>query len=79
MQGSLSICEMCEWLQVSRLCFYRYWQAKAPQEEETALRDRLQALFLEHPGCGSPAVELTIWRSNELSSRRWPDFHLLPA
>jgi putative transposase len=40
---------MCDWLRVSRLSFYRYWQEKAPEEEETALRDQLQALCLANP------------------------------
>jgi putative transposase len=69
-QGSLSICEMCEWLQVSRLSFYRYWQAKAPKEEETALRDRLQALFLEHPGCGSRRLSQWLRREGENVNRK---------
>ena len=39
---------MCELLQVSRVGYYRHWQASAPRQEEAALRDRLQQLALKH-------------------------------
>ena len=70
MQGSLTIHEMCEWLQVSRLSFYRFWQENAPQEEETALRDHLQSLFLEHPRCGSRTLTQWLRRSGETVNRK---------
>jgi len=38
---------MCELLRVSRASYYRHWQASAPREEETALRERLQQLALQ--------------------------------
>jgi transposase InsO family protein len=38
---------MCELLRVSRASYYRHWQASAPREEETALRERLQQLALK--------------------------------
>jgi len=37
---------MCEMLGVSRAGYWRHWQASAPREEETALRERLQQLAL---------------------------------
>jgi len=39
---------MCQWGDVSRAGYYRYWQASKPREEDTALRDRLQQLALSH-------------------------------
>jgi transposase InsO family protein len=39
---------MCDLLRESRSSYYRHWQASAPGEEETALRDTLQRLALAH-------------------------------
>ena len=44
----LTVERMCELGQVSRVGFYRDWQARAPRREETALRDRVQRLHLAH-------------------------------
>ena len=43
---------MCREAGVSRGSFYRHWQATAPREEETELRDQLQALVLAHRSYG---------------------------
>lgn len=37
---------MCDLLRVSRSSYYRHWQASAPRQEETELRDALQRLAL---------------------------------
>jgi transposase InsO family protein len=39
---------MCALAGVSRTGYYRHWQASRPRQEETALRDRIQKLALEH-------------------------------
>jgi putative transposase len=39
---------MCDLLKESRSSYYRHWQASAPLEEETALRDTVQRLALAH-------------------------------
>jgi putative transposase len=39
---------MCQLAQVSRAGFYRYLQEKAPREEETELRARIQKIALQH-------------------------------
>ncbi len=39
---------MCWLVEVSRAGYHRHWRASAPREEETGLRDRLQALALAH-------------------------------
>ena len=70
MQGSLTLSEMCDWLRVSRLSFYRYWQEKAPEEEETALRDRLQVLCLENPRYGSRRLTQLLKRAGEPVNRK---------
>ena len=37
---------MCDLLEVSRASYYRHWQASAPRQEETELRDVMQRLAL---------------------------------
>lgn len=69
-QGSLTISEICEWLRVSRLSFYRYWQAKAPEEEETTLRDQLQSLCLNYPSYGSRRLTQLLKRAGENVNRK---------
>jgi transposase InsO family protein len=39
---------MCALAGVSRTGDYRRWQASRPRQEETALRDRIQRLALDH-------------------------------
>jgi transposase InsO family protein len=41
---------MCELAGVSRAGYHRNWKAKAPREEETALRAAIQEIFLQHKG-----------------------------
>jgi putative transposase len=48
LQGSLSIERMCQLARVSRAGFYRYWQEHKPAEEETEVRNKIQAIVLEH-------------------------------
>ena len=66
----LSISEMCHWLDVSRLSYYRYWQQHAPKEEETALRDRLQALALDQPRYGSRRLCALLRREGAAVNRK---------
>ena len=47
-QGALGIDRMCLLAGVSRAGYYRHWQASQPAREETALRDEVQRLSLEH-------------------------------
>ena len=39
---------MCDLLRESRSSYYRHWQASAPRQEETELRDAVQRLALSH-------------------------------
>jgi transposase InsO family protein len=61
---------MCDWLRVSRLSFYRYWQEKAPAEEETALRDQLQLLCVANPSYGSRRLAQLLKRAGENVNRK---------
>ena len=45
-QGKQSIERMCRLAGVSRAGYYRHWQASAPRQEETELRDAIQTLAL---------------------------------
>jgi transposase-like protein len=48
LQGSLSIERMCQLAQVSRAGFYRFFQRRAPAEEEMTMRSAIQEIGLEH-------------------------------
>jgi putative transposase len=45
-QGSLTIGQLCDAAGVSRASYYRHWQASAPRQEETTVRDAIQRLAL---------------------------------
>ena len=46
-QGGLSGERMCELSGVSRAGFYRHWEASAPRQADTALRDAIQQVIVE--------------------------------
>jgi transposase-like protein len=48
LQGSLSVERMCQLGQVGRAGFYRYFQARAPIEEDMTIRCAIQEIVLEH-------------------------------
>lgn len=50
LQGKGNVERFCRLAEVSRAGFYRDWNATEPDEEEIALRDRMQTLFIEHRG-----------------------------
>ena len=45
-QGELTVERMCMLAGVSRAGYYRRWQASAPRQEETAVRDVIQRVAL---------------------------------
>jgi transposase InsO family protein len=47
-QGGLTVERMCRLAGVGRAGYYRHWQASAPREEETAVRDAVQRAALGH-------------------------------
>jgi putative transposase len=58
-----SVEEMCREACVSRAGFYRHWQTAAPREEETELRDQLQAVALAHRSYGYRRVTAMLKRA----------------
>jgi transposase InsO family protein len=48
LQGKGNVERFCRLTGVSRAGFYRNWQETEPDEEELALRHRIQLLFIEH-------------------------------
>ena len=67
-QGRLPIARMCALAGVSRRTYYRQWRREQPREEETALRDALHELALEHRFYGyrriTEALHRTGWAVN---------------
>jgi transposase InsO family protein len=45
-QGAMSIERMCRLAQVSRAGYYRFWQASAPRQHDTQVRDAIQRIAL---------------------------------
>ena len=65
-QGMLSIERMCGLAGVSRAGYYRHWQASAPRQEETGLRDAVQRLALAHRPYGHRRIAALLRREG------WP-------
>lgn len=57
---------MCALAQVSRAGYYRHWQASAPRQEETGLRDQLQRLSLANRHYGYRRIAALLRREG------WP-------
>lgn len=53
---------MCELLKVSRAGYWRHWQASAPRQEETAVRDAVQRVALAHRRYGYRRVAAVLRR-----------------
>ena len=47
-QGSLTVEKMCALAGVSRAGYYRHFQASAPRQEETCVRDAIQRVALDN-------------------------------
>jgi putative transposase len=54
---------MCALGQVSRAGYYRHWQTVSPRTAQTALRDEVQRLALEHPHYGYRRVAALLRRT----------------
>ena len=65
-QGRLGIERMCRLAGVSRAGYYRHWQASAPREAETELRDAVQRAVLANRRYGHRRVTAELQRSG------WP-------
>jgi putative transposase len=54
---------MCQLAGVSRAGYYRYWQASAPRQEETAVRDEIQRLSLANRHHGYRVITVLLQRT----------------
>jgi transposase InsO family protein len=55
---------MCKHAGVSRAGYYRHWQASAPREEETDLRDAIQRLSIANPRYGYRRITALLGRED---------------
>jgi putative transposase len=62
-QGHAEIERRCRLAGVSRAGYYRHWQASAPRQEETAVRDEIQRLSLEHHHYGYRRITVLLKRT----------------
>ena len=62
--------QCCRLAGVSRSGFYRHWQASAPRQEETALRDAVQRLSLERPKEGYRLITMRLRRQGWLVNHK---------
>ncbi len=67
-QGEIGIERMCRLAMASRSGYYRHWQASAPRQEETGLRDAIQRLALMHRHYGYRRISALLgregWQAN---------------
>jgi putative transposase len=61
---------MCDLLDVSRASYYRHWQASAPRQEETELRDALQRLALANRHYGYRRLAVLLRREGFAVNRK---------
>jgi putative transposase len=69
-QGNLGIVQMCALAGVSRAGYYRHWQASAPREEETELRDAVQRIALANRRYGHRRITAELRRSGWVVNRK---------
>jgi transposase InsO family protein len=61
-QGNPTIERMCALAGVSRAGYYRHWEASAPRQEETGVRDAIQRLALAHRHYGYRRIAALLHR-----------------
>jgi putative transposase len=69
-QGHAEIERRCQLAGVSRAGYYRHWQASAPRQEETALRDEIQRLSLAERFYGYRRLTVLLQRSGWQVNRK---------
>jgi transposase InsO family protein len=69
-QGGLTLEEMCRLAGVSRAGYYRHWQASAPRQEETGLRDAIQKLAVGHRHYGYRRIAAQLWRDGWVANHK---------
>ena len=70
-QGGLPAERLCALAGVSRASYYRHWQASAPRQEETAVRDAVQRAALAHRHYGYRRIAIELRREGwEVNRKR---------
>jgi transposase InsO family protein len=69
-QGEVGIERMCRLAGVNRAGYYRHWQASAPRQEETGLRDAVQRLALLHRHYGYRRIAASLRRAGWLANHK---------
>jgi putative transposase len=69
-QGGLSVERMCALAGVSRAGYYRHWQASAPRQEATGVRDAIQRLALAHRHYGYRRIAAQLRREGFAVNRK---------
>jgi transposase InsO family protein len=69
-QGGLSVERMCALAGVSRAGYYRQWQASAPRQEATGVRDAIQRLALTHRHYGYRRIAAQLRREGFAVNRK---------
>lgn len=69
-QGEPTIERMCALAGVSRAGYYRHWAARAPREEETAVRDAVQRLALVQRHYGYRRIAVLLRREGFAVNRK---------
>jgi putative transposase len=69
-QGLLGIEPLCRLAGVSRAGYYRHWQASAPRQEQTELRDAIQKLALAHRHYGYRRIAAQLHRDGWVANHK---------
>ena len=69
-QGELTVERMCVLAGVSRAGYYRRWQASAPRQEETAVRDAIQRVALANRRYGYRRIAAQLRRDGFVANHK---------
>jgi len=69
-QGELTVERMCVLAGVSRASYYRRWQASAPRQEETAVRDAIQRVALANRRYGYRRIAAQLRRDGFVANHK---------
>jgi transposase InsO family protein len=69
-QGELTVERMCVLAGVSRAGYYRRWQASAPRQEETTVRDAIQRVVLANRRYGYRRIAAQLWRNGLVANHK---------
>ncbi len=69
-QGALTVERMCALAGVSRAGYYRAWQASAPREEDTALRDAIQRIAVTNRRYGYRRIAAALRRDGWVANHK---------